>query len=218
MSRTGRFLVLNVFCMSLLGCSEETTPIRAMLDPVTQQVEDYVSSLDLPQVREIHQVLDRDPVEFFWVSFGPGQDCPSGCFYAKIFGVRVGDRVGWTYSDFTEYEPSLAKRFDVLETDKELFHVDLWFVLSGEDWQSNWYGLMPTLARDADTDRIALLNIAVMLNTHYSKDLSLDLVYNPTVESDAEILGVLSELPVFWESDPYKETRDRALELLEGLE
>ena len=219
----GRQLVLCAAMLALVGCDDEdsnTGPEAFQPTPPTAAVNAFVESQSLPLFRYTHQVLIRDDVECFYSVFGEPQDCPSGCFYSYGFGLRYGDHLGWLNFDFANgYEAAPSSYFDVLSSDTALFDVDTWFVISDTNWAMAWQSVVPALARDEDTGRSALLSIAGILYTHHSLSMALDLVNNPAVAADVEILTLLSELPVVGvgDMDLYDEPRNRALELLGGL-
>ncbi len=198
------------------GSSEPPTGVDAPgPTPATAAVNEFVASQGLPLFHWTHQIVMRDGYECFGVSFGPGQDCPAGCFYSWAYGIRVGERVGWLgFENAWDFAPPPESCFDVLPTDAILFDFDTWLAISDADWSTAWNGLVPLLARDPDTARAALLNIATILYTHHSRLLALDLVNNPAVATDVEILTLLSELPVVGAYDLYSEARSIALGLL----
>ncbi len=205
----------------LAGCHDDHSPSAPDVftpTPTTTKVNEFVAAQGLPSFRWTDQTLMRDGYECFYASFGEPQDCPSGCFYGSAYGIRVGDRVGWLgFEDLDGYEPLPDSYFDVIATDDILFDIDTWLAIGDADWTTAWWGLVPTLARDPDTGRSALLSIAAILYTHHSRPLSLDLVNNPAIAADVEILTLISELPVVGSPDIYDEAREIARDLLEGL-
>jgi hypothetical protein len=215
-------LLGSALAVLLAGCSDEL-PTQLQVDefkptPATAAVTDFVADQNLPLLRWTHQVILRDNYECFYTTFGEPQDCPSGCIYEVGYGIRVGDRVGWLGFEYlSSYEPQPESYFDVTPSDAILFDFDTWLAISNANWSIAWEGLVPTLARDPDTDRAALLSIAAILYTHHSAALALDIVHNPVVATEVEILTLISELPVVGPGDIYSEARDIALRLLGGL-
>lgn len=206
--------------MLLSGCHDDSPnrPDAFTPTPTTAKVNEFVAAQGLPLFRWTDQTLLRDGYECFYASFGEPQDCPSGCFYGLAYGIRVGDRVGWLgFMDFDGYEPQPDSYFDVIATDDILFDIDTWLAISDADWTTAWLGLVPALARDPDTGRAALLSLAAILYTHHSRPLSLDLVNNPAIAADVEILTLISELPVVDAPDLYAEAREIARDLLEHI-
>ena len=186
--------------------------------PPTAEVTEFVAPQSLPLFRWTSQTVLRDDVECFNASFGEPQDCPAGCFHGPGYGIRVGERVGWLGFEFDDgFVPLPSSYFDVFATDVILFDIDTWLVISNADWTTAWSGLVPTLARDPDTNRAALLSIAAILYTHHSASLALDLVNNPAIAADVGILTLISELPVVGSSDLYSEARSIAQGLLERV-
>ena len=201
------------------GCSDDDNPVRTYPRQPTPAVRQFIADQDLPDVHDGRQILVSGPVEFFSAEYGSPQDCLSGCFYSSAYGLRYDDHIGWLYfNDYDGYEAPPDAYYDVLPTDEILFDVDYWFTISEANSSTFWQGLLPLLARDPDTGRDSLLNIAVLLYSHIDERLASDLVENPAVGIDAEILTLVSELPVAGEPDRYLEVRNRALELLAALE
>jgi hypothetical protein len=155
-----------------------------------------------------------DEVEFFRLEYGPPQDCPAGCFFDSIVGVRSSTNLGWLHPRLDEVAD--ADYFDVRETDSVLWTEELWAELESTDQGVFWSGLMPTLAADPSTDREALLRIAERIETFITPHVGWELLENPSVESDREILTRLSQLPVY-QGDTYEPIRSKASELLDGL-
>jgi hypothetical protein len=202
----------------VIGCSEDkvTDPHTRIIRP-SDRVLDFVAQEGFSPIESIHQVMDWNDMEVFRVSYGEGLDCPSGCFYSMAVGMHYGDRAGWLgFEDFHEHQPDSSRFFDFLETDTLLFDADTWFTMMLESWSACFDMLLPALAHDEQTSRNALLMLSTLIYSHESLEIAEYLVANPTVMSDAEILGILAGLPVIrW--DVYAEVRSRAQELLDDF-
>ena len=133
--------------------------------PASAAVKDFIDQEALPRLHFVHRIAGEYVVEFFWASYGEGQDCPSGCIYSMVYGVRVGGKIGWfAQADGEGHvpDPSLATS-TWCPRDAALFQPNTWGLLMAADTSLCWGGFLPYLAADPDTDRDALLSLAGLL-------------------------------------------------------
>jgi hypothetical protein len=216
--RQSALTVLTAVLLLAAGCASDD-PASADWDstPPSADVRRFVDEEGFAPVQDAHRILDWNGVEVFRISYGEGLDCPSGCFYSRAYGLGYNDRIGWLgFEDFHDHEPDSSRFFDFVATDSLLFDVDTWFVVMTEDWQACFHELLPAIAGDADTSRLALITLSTLIYTHESVEIAGLLVQHPVVMDDREILGILSNLPVI-RFDIYQEVRSQAQELLDGL-
>ncbi|MEZ4388051.1 MAG: hypothetical protein R3D98_10845 [Candidatus Krumholzibacteriia bacterium] len=205
-------LVLAVGCGSDDLISADWNPT-----PPSDGVLRFVEEEGFAPLQYAHRILDWNGIEVFRAAYGEGLDCPSGCFYSQAYGLGYGNRIGWLgFEDFHDYEPDSSSFFDFVATDSLLFDVDTWFVVMSEDWQVCFDRLLPAIAGDSDSSRLALITLSTLIYTHESVEIAELLVQHPVVVEDREILGILSNLPVI-RSDVYQEVRLQAQELLDDL-
>ena len=136
-------------------------------------------------------------------------------YYGISHGSKIGFLVDYIYVDSSEYKHLTLYDFD--QTDAELYS-DEFIAASIEE-----YGrfMLYSLARDADTPRSVLSNIAsgyyyggsATVTTQLGNEMALVLLQNPTVLADEEILALIATHGgQAFNGDP--DARIQALELL----
>lgn len=216
-----RFWPLALILLALPGCGDDSMGFGEPdleIVPPSAAVTAFVAAENFEPHQYTSQLLDWDGIEFFYTAYGPPQDCPSGCFYDLAYGLSYGGQIGWIrYDDQIHHAFSPDRDFDFQESDERLFDHDTWFALAYWDCWSCYDHLILALAGDEHTSRAALLTLSTLLLTNENRELALVLVENPAIAQDAEILGILVQLP----SEPvdrFAEVRARAQELLDALE
>ncbi|MBK9304770.1 MAG: hypothetical protein IPM94_13085 [bacterium] len=203
--------------LALIGCSSEYDPVDWSPTPPSDEAAAFVAQEPFTPLQYTHQIMDWNGIELFVCKFGEGLDCPAGCIYSAAYGLNYGDRVGWIgFDHYHSYEPDSTRFYDFIGTDTMLFDADTWFALMTRDVHACFEMLMPALAADGDTGRGALLTLSTLLYTHESREIAENLVENPSLAEDAEILSILAALPVM-RYDMYAAARARAQELLDAL-
>jgi hypothetical protein len=204
----------------LAGCD-----LFANEDLIDEDIRAFVNAAALPEAHPPEKVVEDQEagVTLFSVDFGPGCDCPSGCFYSTAYGLQFRERIGWAkvrrafcLDDSVDGNLPL---FDIQPDDRALFRSDLRDRLregatvdEANDVQAPAYEVfLNLLAKDADTPAQTLLDLARLLSSTYRPDLGFALLENPTVRSSERGLRVLAGLPG---NGGYREVRDRARELL----
>jgi hypothetical protein len=204
----------------LAGCD-----LFANEDLIDEDIRAFVNAAALPEAHPPEKVVEDQEagVTLFSVDFGPGCDCPSGCFYSTAYGLQFRERIGWAkvrrafcLDDSVDGNLPL---FDIQPDDRALFRSDLRDRLregatvdEANDVQAPAYEVfLNLLAKDADTPAQTLLDLARLLSSTYRPDLGFALLENPTVRSSERGLRVLTGLPG---NGGYREVRDRARELL----
>ncbi len=195
-------VLLVIFMVFYISCSKN--PVDANIPSDIQNFVDELELEDAQRVEIIIEVKNKD-VYVFSVSYGPPQDCPSGCFYSKVWGLK------------NETKISIFENYDIEPIDTYLFSQEFLDLVKEEDEMVIYYPkLLPLLARDEDTPRAVLLSITQILYNYISPHIANNLLDNLVVQTDKEILTLLSKLPVF-QGDAYENVRNIALDLLKGL-
>jgi len=216
-------LTAVLFTSVLAGCD-----LFANEDPIDEDIRAFVNAESLPEAQPPERAVeDREAdVTLFHVDFGPGCDCPSGCFYSTAYGLQFGERIGWMKIQrafcLDDSVNGNLPFFDIQSDDRALFRSDLRERLredatvdEANDIQAPAYGVfLNLLAEDADTPVETLLDLARLLSSTYRPDLGSALLENPTVRSSERILRVLADLPG---NGGYREVRDRARALLDQI-
>jgi len=181
----------------LVSCDNSVGP------NIPDDIQIFVNNLNLENPQEIKMIVEvsNEDVYIFRVPYGPPNDCPSGCFYANFYGLKNKTKI----DNIVLY--NLDANDTYLFSDEFLERVKV-----KDEWI--YYSLyLPLLASDEDTPLPVLSKIANVLNNYISTYIAYTLLDNPIVQTDIEILTILSELPVF-QGDPYKEIREIAKSLL----
>lgn len=222
-SWTGCVFTTLLCTFFLVGCD-----LFGSENQVAEDIQAFVNAESLPEAQRPKIVFEdaEADVTAFQVQFGPGCDCPSGCFYSRAYGLQLGDRIGWMnveqafcLRDSLRVEQN---RFDVRTEDSILFRTDFRERFrraattdDQNDVQAPVYEVfLDMLAKDEDTPSETLLRLAELLREEYRPGLGNSLLENPVVQSSKPILEVLASLPA---DGGYQEVRDRAQELLEQL-
>ena len=196
------FILLFVILSFYNSCRKN--PIEASIPSDIQNFVDKLELEDAQRVEIIIEVKNKD-VYVFSVAYGPPQDCPSGCFYSIVWGLKNEEKI------------SIFENYDIEPKDTYLFSQEFLDLVKEQEKTGIYYSkLLPLLAKDEDTPRTVLLSITQKLYEYISTHIAYNLVDNPVVQTDTEILTLLSELPVF-QGDAYENIRNIALDLLKGL-
>lgn len=199
------------------GCSDNPTEIKIVTPPVSAVVQEFIEEEELPHLQTPEQMILLREIEFFYCKFGEGEDCPSGCIYNGAIGLRYGDRIGWLkFHDFNQEFPPTNRFFDFVAEDTEFFHFNMWLFLIQSDCRYCFDALIYSLASDLDPPRQTFISLVGILYSSVQIEVAQNLVENPIVGEDHEILGLLAGLPVFG-GDAYWQIRERAQELLDDL-
>lgn len=201
-----------------------------VVNTVDKDIKKFIESEPLPDTQAPVYLL-RVPehhLKVFRVPFGSPYDCPSGCAYSQVFGIKLGSRIGWMKAEIIGID--LLDRndlhfFEVRSSDTYLFSRELRRKLqkvSTSDkrgWRAkDTYGeFLQMLARDTDTPSGTLHALAQLLYTEYHPAVALTLIDNPIVKNNRTILETLAELPSFNGSRMYEKVRKQARELLKQL-
>lgn len=218
------YLLTALLCTCILsGCD-----LFGDEDQIDEDIKAFVEAESLPEAQrpEIGFEDSETDVMAFHVDFGPGCDCPSGCFHSTAYGLQFRDRIGWmTVDPAFCLEDSVQVEgdyFDLQPGDSTLFSSDLRkrlrkAVTSDEanDVQAPVYEVfLNMLAKDEDTPTGTLLGLARLLQDSYRPGVGYTLLENPAVRSNEPILEELASLP---DSGGYRGVRDRAQNLLDQL-
>lgn len=193
-----------------------------------EEIEAFIKSQSLPDIQTPVYLFNVPAQDFkaFRVPFGPAHDCPSGCFYNQAFGIKYGNRIGWTAVNTADtLKDSSLVFFDVHQKDDYLFSQEILnrfqkALENSEDgsWNTQAYkSYLKMVARDTDTPTDALLNIGGLLSRQYHPGVAMALIKNPIVKTNRRILETLVELPTFNGSKFYKQVRDQARIFLNRL-
>jgi hypothetical protein len=211
-------VVLNVGFLS--GCD-----VWGGGSEIDEDVTSFVDAENLPdaQTPQIRFDDSDSEVTAFLVEFGPGCDCPSGCFYSTGWGLAVRDRIGWMAVRqafcLEDSVRSDATFFEVQPGDSLLFSPDFRdrFRKATEEEDPDGHApiyevFLQMLGRDEDTPVRTLRALTKLLFDPYLPDLADALIQNPVVRSETAILRRLTELP---DARGYRPVKEEAEELLD---
>jgi hypothetical protein len=91
---------LAFFAALILACSDDAVGPMDAPDSVHQFLDEVGSA----PLRSYEALVQEGDLVFALVTFGPPQDCPSGCFYARGWILSEGSSIGW--AAFPEPPPS----------------------------------------------------------------------------------------------------------------
>lgn len=213
---------LLVAVVTLAACDGLSDRLGPEAD-VPDDVAAFVMSQGLPDVHEIRSLLaaPEEGIVFFWASYGPPQDCFSGCFFFRGWGLKLADRIGWIEVDGAHSLPGSSQLtyFDIHAGDAPLFSEDLQTRLQVPD--ERYFrphintGFRILLVIDPDTPGSALLMLARRLPRDGWPYLGYLLVEAARARSDRGLLQVLADLPDgSWD---YSDVRARARAALTQL-
>lgn len=181
-------------------------------------VGEFMSSEGVPLLREFQLVLSvpEQDLEIFAIRFGRENDCPSGCFYSRASGIRVGDQVGWiemeNYGAFPNDAPLVF--FSLNSGESYVTSADFLTRILEEDLLVD--PLREVLAADPNTPVDALFRVAVTLESHGTPRLGLLLLANVTVRGERDVLTHMAQVSSpTWD---FTEVRDLAGQLLDELD
>lgn len=218
--RTALVLPTVLIAVLLVGCDSWGS------DPkIDEDIKSFIEAESLPEAQrpEIDFEDAEAGITVFRVDFGPGCDCPSGCFYSTAYGLRFRDRIGWMSVErefcLEDTVRVSGDHFDPQPRDSTLFSADVRNRLreavttdEANDVQAPVYEVfLNMLAKDEDTPVRALLDLARLLQESYRPSVGYALLENPTVRSERSVLEVLASLP---DSGGYEGVRERAQDLL----
>lgn len=189
------FLLLLVFMTFLISCEENP------VEPTTpSDIQNFVNKLELEDAQDVEIIIEvkTEDVYVFSVAYGPPKDCPSGCFYSGVWGLKNKAKI------------SIFEHYDIESNDTYLFSQDFFDLVEEKEQHIYYNMLLPLLAKDEDTPRTVLLFI---VENYISSHIAYNLLDNPVVQLDIEILTILSEL----QEDYYEDISEIANGLLNGL-
>jgi hypothetical protein len=218
-------LCAAILCASCLDFGRSTRPAPTPLPDPSPAAQAFIDSAGLPLYHDSHQLFMQGSVEVFSAGYGPGMDCPSGCFSSSALGLRVAAKKGWIklWDYNAGFAPDSTQYFDVTPADTVLGGQTLWISLEAVDEADIWFwqSYLPLIARDSDVARDVLHRIPGWLYTRapypaLGVPAARALLDNYVVQTDREILTLLVELPGA-SGDPYSAIRERAQAYLNAL-
>ncbi len=186
--------------------------------PITSDdnINSFVKKANFPKSSGVN-IFINIPIQnlkVFRVSYGAPQDCPAGCFYSNATGIKYGTKIGWiSINDYDDINVSKLIMYDFDASNTYLFTDDFFQLLESKDDWIYQNAFLPELAKDKDVPRSVLLKIANGLSSYIQPFLANNLLENPAVKNDREILTIIANLPVF-SGDAYSQVRTKAQDLL----
>lgn len=181
-----------------------------------KKIEEFVKNTNLPLSEKVGiiDVNKENKIQYFSVSYGGVSDCEMGCVTNHATGIKSGDKIGWIYLD-NNYNVDTAKlkMYDFDQSDNYLYSDEFFLFMKSKGDGIYYGGFLSLLANDKDTPRDILLKIANGLTSYITPKPANNLVENPTVKNDREILSIIANLPVY-QGDAYKQARTKAETLL----
>jgi len=133
-------------------------------------ITDFVNGQGLHDRQAVKIIMRNDDLRliFFKVDFGSPQDCPSGCFYSRGYGLKCREKIGWLRVSDYDYILDLETLdyFNIESTDTPLFNENVWSRIESIDSGLHWSILLPLLAINQSTPVPKLLAIALKLRNY----------------------------------------------------
>lgn len=203
-------------CVIQTYAPENNNDSQTIEDP-TIDLDIFVSNANFPEQQDTRIILENteNGVKIFSVKYGAPQDCPSGCFYSMALGIQNNDKFGWIIiEDYDNIGTSNLPIYDFNGKDEYLYTEEFFNEFKESyDWGYQ-NGFLPLVAKDVDTSNGTLLRIANGLSSYIQPSLAKALLENEEVQSNKEILTIISSLPVF-SGDAYSEVRKDAQDLID---
>ena len=195
------------------------TPSKPYSPPVvgtTDGINTFVKNANFPKSTGVNLFINAPAqnLKVFRVSYGEPQDCPSGCFNSNATGIEYGSKIGWiSINDYDHINVSRLVMYDFDSSDTYLYSDEFFQLLKSKDDWVYQNAFLLKLAEDKDVPRAMLLKLANGLSSYIQPSLASNLLENPVVENDREILTIIANLPVF-SGDAYSQVRTKAKDLL----
>ena len=148
-------LIIKIFLSAIIlfvivSCDNIVEPI------IPNDIQNFVNNLNLEAPQKIKVIINvsNEDVYVFSVPYGPPQDCPSGCFYDYIYGLKNKNKI------------AAIESYNIDENDTYLFSDDFWEWLKNKDEWIYYSKFLPLLASDEDTPIYVLSKIANLLNNY----------------------------------------------------
>lgn len=169
-------------------------------DAIPSSVSQFVLEENIEDMHEIREDFHSDEpyLLLFSVSFGPALDCPSGCFYQRIWGIQTTEKIGWMIDPLPDSIASSFTRYDIGVSEPALFDTSLLKQVRDSELGTllYWQGLLGQLAQDKDTPSDILQFIAQELYSYISPGLCWDLLRNPKIRGEIETLCLMYSNPI----------------------
>lgn len=216
-----KLLILIVAALTLgvlTGCD-----IWGSDSSIDDDITSFIESENLPdaQTPDIRFDDSDSKVKAFRVEFGPGCDCPSGCFYSRAWGLEFRDRIGWIEVGeafcLQATVRSRATFFDVQPGDSTLFDNDFRDRFrkttreEDDEYAPIYEVFLQMLARDKDTAPTTLSSLVELLFDERLSSVAKALIENPAVRSNEALLEKLANLPDWVGYRPVKEEAEELL-------
>lgn len=204
-----------------LICSCESMQIGASDDAVNQFVAGQ--HLSNAQPARVAGTFAQFDASIFYVGFGPIGTClrdgpttaGGPCSIYTAVGLAYHGRIGWLHV----YSPDTLSggTFQFNSTDQEIFGPDFAAALRTSSSGAYYFeDFTFALIRSPVTPRETLLRLTGELTSFIWPPNSLALMQRSDVRQDAEILGMIANLPVY-QGDAYAGSRIQARALLDSL-
>ena len=182
---------------------------------VPDSIDNFVSEYSFPKQQNTQLSFsdENSNVYIFYVLYGDGMDCPSGCIYSRMIGLKVDDHIGWLWGEYYAlFDSSEYDYFDVNKGDSAMFDQGLWDDLYEDDYWIFHNQFLPTVARDIDTPPAVLLSVSERLYVQRVIGVADILMSNPIARADSLVLKSIACLP-----DVHGNTYDDAREIARAL-
>lgn len=217
----GYFILNNFFIKPTPPVNKQpspspTQPTSTSAIQSDDSISNFVKSANFPKSSDVNIYINlpAQDLKIFRVSYGEPQDCPSGCFNSNATGIQYGNKIGWiSINDYDHIDVSKLIMYDFGASDSYLYTDEFFQSLKSKDDWVYQNAFLPELAKDKDVPRNVLLKIANGLSSYIQPSLANNLLENPAVKNDREILAIIANLPVF-SGDAYAGVRAKAQALL----
>lgn len=187
---------------------------------VPVNITDFVTMANFPKVQQPVIEIEHPERKFtvYTVRYGELQ-CPTdtGCWYSYAIGMNYRDKNGWLYlRNYGGANVLELEMYDFDASDTFLFSDEFFQFLLSQDSSLYQNQFLPLLAKDKDTPRSALFNIANALYIYVNPEMAETLVRHPNTQDDEKILTLIANLPPGGPTQVYMKVKEEANTLLKG--
>jgi hypothetical protein len=204
----------------LISCKDNSTNPNNQ-EPAGANVVQFIKSQNLPNSGNGEPLyfvnLSSQEFAYFMIGYGSLHDPVAGGFTSSAYGIKHNNSIGWIQvNDYEGDDRSKFIFYQLDSTDTLLFSQNLWKQIESDGDVNVYFSF---LANNIYTPSNALMGIAQFLYTYIDPDLGFDLLQNPKVQSNVQVLTLLANLPINIEPgiDIYSGIREQANTLLQNL-
>jgi hypothetical protein len=199
-------LALAAIC-AVAGCGEGSRSLETPFGPVDSYpaaIDSIAAALPLPEKQPVDvYFLEQAPgsLWMFRVIYGEPRDCPSGCIWNRVWGIRTSRKMGWFAVDdhHSGADLSLVNLVPLDRHDADWMTEDTFDAVEAADFIFFRVGFLPRVAECTEVGVGPLELVAYTLFGQYDPGLARLLIRNPVVRGNADLLFILGALPSGYE-------------------